>query len=709
MIIVLVVLIVVLILCVLKIYVFDDKVKNENSITKKTGLNSIGQLPFNDNNGNIMIENKSKANMMKYIKDIRSNILKRQDKKVVSILSCNRGEGKSYIANNLAISISRLNKTVLLIDGNVREKSDICDTFYIEKGEGFTDFIKNIEIGNKYKNLKNAKEYIKQSQIPNLYVLQNGTITEHSNELLKTRNAKEVMDLLKEIYDIIIIDGTSLLENEDALVLSKLSDTNILVVENHKTTYKDIILSKNQLEYNNDEIYGFILNKINVIKGKYYSKTDNQNYGMYIETREEHYKTTNTDEIVDPITAKINKKEPEKFEILRKELKENIMDEDFINDIEVNFNMKIDSMEKENERNINYLLDNIQSLKHKIDEEKANSEFRRGKDAKGFDKFSKMIADKFEKMEEQISLVKKKNETEGEFFERRIIEQSQRHDKQIELLNNQIIEKEQSYNKKLDELNNQILDKDKNYNERISKLNTEFEDKEKLNNDRIVELKNELKDKEKQYENKNDELNRIIVEKEQLYNETIEELRLQIENKDKKYINEIDTLFTQISEKDKFYNEKIAELNIEFGEKAKIYEEKINELNNRIDDKDNMYKIQIDTLNAKIEDNKHLYNGSIEELKKELEIKDKEYKEKILELNEQIIDLTEKQEIEQEIPSFKDENKIINLGKFFNNKRKNNRVFSIHEPISYYDLERLATEVILLNDEETNYSNNVAK
>ena len=109
MIFVLVVLIAVLILCVLKIYVFDNKVKNEKKITKKTGLNSIGQLPFNDKNGNIMIENKSKANMMKYIKDIRRNILKKQDQKVISILSCNRGEGKSYISNNLAISISRLN------------------------------------------------------------------------------------------------------------------------------------------------------------------------------------------------------------------------------------------------------------------------------------------------------------------------------------------------------------------------------------------------------------------------------------------------------------------------------------------------------------------------------------------------------------------------------------------------------------------------
>ena len=59
------------------------------------------------------------------------------------------------------------------------------------------------------------------------------------------------------------------------------------------------------------------------------------------------------------------------------------------------------------------------------------------------------------------------------------------------------------------------------------------------------------------------------------------------------------------------------------------------------------------------------------------------------ELNEQIESLVEKQENKQEIPKYENENKIINLGKFFNNKRKNNRVFSIQEPISFYDLDSL--------------------
>ena len=77
MVVLLVVLITVLILCIMKIYLFDDKVRNENRVTKKTSIKSIGQLPFNEYKGNIMIENKSKANMMKYIKDIRDNILKK--------------------------------------------------------------------------------------------------------------------------------------------------------------------------------------------------------------------------------------------------------------------------------------------------------------------------------------------------------------------------------------------------------------------------------------------------------------------------------------------------------------------------------------------------------------------------------------------------------------------------------------------------------
>ena len=119
----------ILILCIVKINFFEHMVKNEKKITKKTKLQSLGELPFNENNGDILIENKPKANVMKYLRDIRANILKDTENKVISVISYNHGEGKSFIANNLAISISRLNKSVLLIDGNFREKSNKNETF----------------------------------------------------------------------------------------------------------------------------------------------------------------------------------------------------------------------------------------------------------------------------------------------------------------------------------------------------------------------------------------------------------------------------------------------------------------------------------------------------------------------------------------------------------------------------------------------------
>ena len=402
-----IVLAVVFILCILKINFFEQKVKSEKRIVKKTGIISLGQLPYNDQNNNINIENNPKANIMKYIKHIR-DILLESEKKLISIISCNDGEGKSYVANNLAVSKARLNKNVLLIDANLRGESNKSDIFYIEKGEGLTDYIKEIETDNNLENISKAKKYIKQTQIPHLYVLQNGTITEDCHELLKTRNFNELLNILKDIYDVILIDGTSFFENEDAFIISKFSDTNVIVIENHITKYKDILKLKEISEYNNIKIQGFVLNKTDYRKGKYYSNTNNSKYGMYIENIEELNKPISLDEIIDPIANKLYSKETQHFELLHKELKDNIMDEDFINDVEVNFNMKIDDIEKKNENNFNHLLESIQTLRQDVIEERQNNEDRRTKENRSFDKFTEAIKDKFINMEEQIVQLKKK-------------------------------------------------------------------------------------------------------------------------------------------------------------------------------------------------------------------------------------------------------------------------------------------------------------
>ncbi len=594
-------------LCIIKINFFENKVKNEKRIAKKTGLMSLGELPYNDQNRSLMIENNPRANIMKYIKDIR-DILAQSNKKVISIISAKSGEGKSYVANNLAVSLARLNKNVLLIDANLRKDSDKSDIFYIEKGEGLTDYIKNIEIGNDLENLKNAKKYIKQTQIPHLYVLQNGTITENCYELLKTQNVKELTAILKDVYDIILIDGTSFFEDEDGMYISRLADTNVLVAEYCVTTYKELLDIKEQLEYNNANVFGFILNKTDYRKGKYYSKKQNSKYGMFIENIEEQKKVGAFDEIIDPITKKLYSKEPLKFETLHQELKENILTEDFINDVEVNFNMRMDNIQKQNEVSINGLLESIQTLRKDITEEKENNDIRRNKESKSFDRFAKIITDKFEKIEEQISQIKKKEEIEKEYFEERIDEQKK------------------AFNKHLEE-------KDINFNQKITE---------------------ETKIINEQMESQNN-----------FFSKKLEQQMSKIEN--------------QINIQNNVFNEQIEEQKNQRNEQLRVQQQTIKEF----------IENQTQFLNDIMATQVQIYNERLEDIEK------------------QVSQLSEKQIIENEIS--KDDNKIINLGKFFNNRRKNNRIFSIHEPISYEDLERLATEVILLNEDDVNYFNDLAK
>lgn len=691
---------VIFMLCILKINFFEQKVKSEKRTAKKTGIQSLGELPYNEQNGNLMIENNPKANIMKYIKDIRDNLVN-SNKKVISIISCNNGEGKSYVANNLAVSMARLNKNVLLIDANLREESNKSDIFYIEKGEGLTDYIKEIEIGNNLENLNNAKKYIKQTQIPHLYVLQNGTISENCYELLKTQNFRELIKLLKDVYDIVLIDGTAFFENEDALVISKISDLNVLVVENHVTKYKDILEMKQVLEYNNDCIFGFVFNKTDYRKGKYYSNKQSSKYGMFIENIEELNKPINLDEIIDPITQNIYAKETQKFEVLHKEIKDNIMNEDFINDVEVNFDMKIDKIEKQNEKNLNNLLESIQTLRQDVNKEKENNEVRRTKESRNFERFTEFITDKFVKMEEQIVQIKKKNEFEEEYFEQRINEQAQNNNEKIEMLesmfNNKLVQQSQNYDEKIENqgliFREEIANNKQELNEKIEKQDTVF----------FETMAEHKQDFNKRYENQKFILYKELSQQAEKYSE---QLKAQADSHSKLIQQQEASLSELIKAQDEIHSIQLKEQEDKLNElinEQQIFNKKIAEQEKRHNEQ---IELQTQLYNEKLVEQEEKHN---EQMKSQAQI----YNNKIAELRLQIKDLIEMQNTKKhiEVTKVNNENKIINLGKFFNNRRKNsdNNIFSIHESISYEDLERLATEVIMLNDNDTNCFENLAK
>ena len=223
------------------LYLLSKKINTEKIIEFNSKLDSLGTLPLNEKNSKLMIENNPKANMIQYIKEIRTNILNNIDEnKTLLITSYNYGEGKSWIANNLAVSFARINKKVLLIDANLREESNKSDIFYIEDGEGLTDYARDVIYNEKLNNLYKAKKYIKETQIPNLHVLHNGTLVNNPTELIESSRMKEIILILKKIYDVIILDGPSFENKNDVISWSTVVDKTILTIEKGKTKIKQI-------------------------------------------------------------------------------------------------------------------------------------------------------------------------------------------------------------------------------------------------------------------------------------------------------------------------------------------------------------------------------------------------------------------------------------------------------------------------------------
>ena len=499
----------------------SDIARSEKNISKKLNIPSLGNIPLNTNNKYLLIENNPKANMMMYIKDVRENIIKlAKDSQTISIISSFKGEGKSWIANNIAVSLSRINKKVLLIDANLRVKSKKSEIFYTEEGEGLSDFINSIEKENKLENLYNAKKYIKKTQIPNLYILPSGTITKNSYELLRTSKFKELLNLLKEMFSYIIIDGIQFYGNADCLNLVSIVDTNILVIEENKVTYKELETVKQEIESSNGEILGFILNKTDVKKGKHYAKENNQKLGIYIENSKEKIQDDETvEDIIRPIAKKIEKPVASEFEKLHNEIKDDILIEDFINDIEVNFNTKLENIEKSNTENRNNLIEKINKTEENIQETLHNYNFKRNEEYKNFEEFAEYMVREIKNLKREINEYKEAQEIKQNEHLMQILEEikSKNYNEQFAEIKKHI--ENLNYKSELDYIKEKI--ESLNYEAELEEIKEQIENinydleleeiKEKIKNinydANFEEIKNQIKELNKS-ENKNNNVER---------------------------------------------------------------------------------------------------------------------------------------------------------------------------------------------------------
>lgn len=252
------------------------QIETKEELEGLTSIPILGEIPKTEQKENVIIKENNTDSFTELIRLLRTNllfVLDSVDKKVINIVSSMSGEGKTFIAINLAVSLALLGKKVLIIGLDVR-KPKLGEYLQLDYKEGITTFL----TGQTSKD-----QLICTSGVhPNLSVILAGPVPPNPSELLTKPTLDKLMTELRKEFDYIVIDTAPIGVVSDSFSLNRIADVNMYVVRANYTP-KKAIKDANGL-YKNKKLKNlyFVLNNIDLRKIGYnygYSKGYVYGYG----------------------------------------------------------------------------------------------------------------------------------------------------------------------------------------------------------------------------------------------------------------------------------------------------------------------------------------------------------------------------------------------------------------------------------------------
>ena len=230
-----------------------------------------------------------KSPISEVFRTLRTNIqFMSNSKKMKTLLvtSTFPGEGKSWVTSNLAVTFAQAGKRVILIDADMRKGRQYA-IFGVSPRPGLSNLLAEYDIDNN--NPEQILDYVQETEVENLFVISAGNVPPNPSELLVSQEMSKVLEELRKMCDIIIIDGTPCELVTDSVILSRMVETTIVVTA-HKMTKKDALqrVVKN-IKNVGGNLAGVVINKVPVSAKKYGEK-----YYYYGHDKGEQHKKHNS-------------------------------------------------------------------------------------------------------------------------------------------------------------------------------------------------------------------------------------------------------------------------------------------------------------------------------------------------------------------------------------------------------------------------------
>jgi tyrosine-protein kinase Etk/Wzc len=203
-----------------------------------------------------------------YLMPIKTN----GDCPVVFTTSSIKGEGKTFVSVNLALTLSSMNKKVLLIGADLRNPQLHKYLNIIKKRTGLSNYLHDAR--TDWKSLINEKGFNNEF----LDIIFAGSVTPNPAELLSNGRFEELLNILKKEYDYIIVDTAPTILVADTLLISQLSDLTVYVTQADYTDKKLLTYSLDLKMQGKLKNMAYVINKVGSSKGYGYGYGYNYGY-----------------------------------------------------------------------------------------------------------------------------------------------------------------------------------------------------------------------------------------------------------------------------------------------------------------------------------------------------------------------------------------------------------------------------------------------
>ena len=238
---------------------FDNKIKSKHDIEKlSNGKPVIGEIPQLEKGADELIKVNDLSPMAEAFRILITNMnfmLPKKKGKVVFVTSTVKGEGKTFVSVNLALTIASPSKKTIIIGSDIRNPQ-LQRYNTARKGLiGLTEYLNDENV--KLEEIVHPSSFNK-----NLDVIYSGSIPPNPTDLLSNGKYEVLIETLKEKYDYIILDTAPLMLVTDSFLISEVADITLYVTRSKYTEKTLIEFANKNIDAGKIKNVAFVLNDV---------------------------------------------------------------------------------------------------------------------------------------------------------------------------------------------------------------------------------------------------------------------------------------------------------------------------------------------------------------------------------------------------------------------------------------------------------------